>query len=343
MNENQTRARLTASVEVSKSDETIVNFGGFDSRCGEELALDRINQKDFYSLGGAIHRLSREYGIPKNPFSAAFIINDAAQALELLLSYDPPRIILAKQTASALLARLKGLSSTYFRDENGEFSLPRGDDSPIPEYMWSIIDNELREFESVFFAELSAASVYSAPQRAGYHVPTLIDDGHLMLPQDLHPYMGERAIGDYRSATRCFAFSLPTAAGYHAARAMEAVLETYFQTFMNRPGATKNGWNDYLDELRKLHTKAPAPKHLPDNRTLIAIDQVRGFHRNPLMHPRVVLSDTDADMILSIAKAAMVKMAEEIQIVWGEKKSYSKRIINKEKAKRRKPKTASRA
>ena len=89
-------------------------------------------------------------------------------------------------------------------------------------------------------------------------------------------------------------------------------METYYQTFLNKPGETKHGWNDYVEALKKLKDKKPKQKFLPDARTLLSVDEIRTYHRNPLMHPRAVLTETDADMLLSIGKVAMIGMALEI-------------------------------
>jgi hypothetical protein len=294
-----------------------------------EADVDRLNQYDIYQAAASIHRVSNDYGSPDSPLDAYFVLTEAMSGLDQLLALKPLRIALSRGSAVSLRKRIQEVFDRHYRNPDGAQKIPEGGKSPVTTYDWYMLKDSLKDFESVFRAEMQSASVYAVPDKPGYSIPTLIDDGHFLLPEPLQHIIGEKAITDYRSATRCFAFSLPTAAGYHAARAMESVVETYFQTFMNKPGATKTGWKDYVIELRKLHTRKPKPKHLPDNRTLYAIDEVREHHRNPLMHPREVLSDTDADMILTVAKAAMVKMAEEIKAVWEAKKHMPGRIRGK--------------
>ena len=93
-------------------------------------------------------------------------------------------------------------------------------------------------------------------------------------------------------AGRCLAFSLPTAAGFHAARGIEGELELYWQTFTKKTG-TKFGWQDYIDDLQKvIDAKAPP---LPEQRTIRTLEVIKDYDRNPVMHPRdVVLNDMDA-------------------------------------------------
>jgi len=222
--------------------------------------------------------------------------------------------------ARALQAALDQVYAAYF-EVNGELVLPPPDAPPIFAWQWAPVKSALQTFENVFRAEMQENSAYMVPEKGLSSTAKLVEHGERAFPKDLLHVIGDKAIADFKAAARCFAFNLHTASGFHSARAVEAVIETYYQTFMNKPGVTLNGWHDYVEALKKVKDKKPKPKCIPDARTLLSIDEIRFHHRNPLMHPRAVLTETDADMLFSIAKVAIIAMAQEIRVVWETKKA----------------------
>jgi hypothetical protein len=94
----------------------------------------------------------------------------------------------------------------------------------------------------VFGAELAVLPLYGVTRKAGFDLPTLIENG------------AAEALPDLEQATRCMAFELFTAAGFHLDRANEAVLRRYWDAVTNgatRPASRNMG--DYLNELNKLN------------------------------------------------------------------------------------------
>lgn len=122
--------------------------------------------------------------------------------------------------------------------------------------------------------------------------------------------MGETALAEYRNAGRCFAFGLWTATGYHACRAVEAVMRGYYRAHTAKDDAKLKMWGEIIDELKKL-VSGPAGK------TLFYLEQIKDNERNPLAHVRVVLDEQDADMLLDSTKVVMQLMAREMQKIRG--------------------------
>jgi hypothetical protein len=108
----------------------------------------------------------------------------------------------------------------------------------------------------------------------------------------------------------CLAFNLLSASGFHVARAVEACLESYYQLFSGKPGETLNGWKDYIIALQKIAAKTPTP--CPSKKTLAELDQMREDYRNPIVHPRVVLSEGDARMLFANGESLIIAMAQEL-------------------------------
>lgn len=121
----------------------------------------------------------------------------------------------------------------------------------------------------------------------------------------------EKTKGDWKAAGRCLAFSLLTASGFHVVRAVEGTLEAYYQAFCAKPGATKKGWSDYIEDIQKIPATA---SNIPSNRTLVQLDQMRVDWRNPIAHPRVTLTEVDARMLFNNGESLIIGMAQELQL-----------------------------
>jgi hypothetical protein len=105
----------------------------------------------------------------------------------------------------------------------------------------------------VFGAELAVLPLYGVTRKAGSALPTLIENGAACFPTEIRSKAPE-ALPDLEQATRCIAFELFTAAGFHLDRANEAVLRRYWDAVTNgatRPASRNMG--DYLNELNKLN------------------------------------------------------------------------------------------
>jgi hypothetical protein len=106
------------------------------------------------------------------------------------------------------------------------------------------------------------------------------------------------------------AFNLLSASGFHVARAVEGTLESYYQLFSGKPGETLANWHDYKIALEKIASKNPKP--CPLAKTLTELDQMRTDYRNPIVHPRVVLTEPDARMLFANGESLIIAMAQEI-------------------------------
>jgi len=103
---------------------------------------------------------------------------------------------------------------------------------------------------------------------------------------------------------------LCTASGFHVVRAVEGTLESYYQKFTNQPGVTQVGWNDYLKDLEAIpEGTVPAP----DSKTVAVIRQMKDDYRNPVVHPRVVLTEADARMLFNNGESVIIGMAQGLR------------------------------
>ena len=71
--------------------------------------------------------------------------------------------------------------------------------------------------------DLGQAPTFFVTQKGVYDTDSLINNGSSVYA-DLLEHLPQEAIEDTNQAARCLAFTLPTASGFHMARATEAVL-----------------------------------------------------------------------------------------------------------------------
>jgi hypothetical protein len=81
------------------------------------------------------------------------------------------------------------------------------------------------KFEAVLAAELGVTALYVVTKKSGFDTSDLIGNGEVFFPPDLAAKVPE-AVKDVQEATKCIAYELPTAAGFHLHRANESVCFT---------------------------------------------------------------------------------------------------------------------
>ena len=83
-------------------------------------------------------------------------------------------------------------------------------------------------------------------------------------------------------------------------------MESYHHVFCTTASNGRLDWGGYLKNLEKAVNPKPADK------TLAEFRQMKDDYRNPLMHPRVVLTESDARMLLNNGESLIIAMAQEV-------------------------------
>ncbi len=273
--------------------------------------MDRINQSSFYELGKTLHALeTRDKDVPA--VEVIFEVNSAMMALNGIIGGQPFPLGVSRAAATSLRNSIQAMWNQYFTkpDDNGVLQISFPDkDQVIYAWQWIGIKENLSKFENVFAAEMNEAATYFVPTRGIYSTAALIDYADQSFPANIYGHVPDRAKADWKAAGRCLAFTLLSAAGFHAARAVEATLEVYYQLYTGKSG-TLHGWNDYIVALEKARGKGISPA--PADKTLAELKQMKDDYRNPLVHPRVTLTESDARMLFNNGESLIIAMAEEI-------------------------------
>ena len=169
----------------------------------------------------------------------------------------------------------------------------------------STVIGTLLDFQAVLREELNISDTYIVAQKAHFSTTTLVENGELMFPDEIRRLLPDEAIHDIQQGARCFAFELPTAAGFHFLRAIEAVIHSFYDVLSNQAKRPKRAaMGIYIDELIKLNA----------NPELVAtLKQIKDLHRNPIIHPEETLDMIEAQMLMGIMQSAVFAMTQIVK------------------------------
>jgi len=272
--------------------------------------LRHINLTFFLELGSSLAQLrffaKSETAIPM--LDAWPPVHDLDDKLSRMLSGDPVFLEVSNGPASNLRQTLFYLRQRHFNNANGDLDFDKDwGANTVPAWEFTLLPLDV--FQNVLIAEFSNSATFCVPQRWGYHTPTLIADATVCSELTNRADFQGTARTDLREAGKCLAFHMPTASGFHSARAVEGVLHRYFQHFLGKtpPRGTMGTLLDQLDALAK---KGASP--LPEPKTLRTLREIKDLDRNPLAHPEATLDMLSAKALFELAGVAIMRMLVEI-------------------------------
>jgi hypothetical protein len=271
-------------------------------------AMQRVDGYYLYQVGSQIHPPFHwtAYALPfQNATTngeARMHLYIAEAALEPLLTRSVFRLRTSVQSGQALLTTIRAVRDRIDQLPETELS------NPVQWVDVFTVQTALNAFEAVLGAELGLTPLYVVQPKAGFDTGALIESGTVCFPTDVATKTPD-ALADLSQGTRCIAFELFTAAGFHLHRANEAVLRRYWDAVTNgaqRPPSRNMG--DYINEMNQ--------KKVGDERVKAALKNLKDLHRNPLIHPEHSLETADeAIALMNGVHTAMVYMLKEIPAI----------------------------
>lgn len=224
---------------------------------------------------------------------ASWLCTDVKQRLRALFeeSIYAPYLKISREKAATLRDVLDGIHNNTDGEQLSTFD------------EWLIRQNQ-GDFRSVFFAELSVLPSFLVMGKESYDTNTLIDEGYKLFPPATLRKCPE-ADSDMSEAGRALAFELATACSFHVFRVTEAVLKRYWDYVSDGEERPKlETIRTYAVELEK--------KKFGDEKIWEALKQLANLHRNPIIHPEVILTVEDAIGTLGIARSVIGAMLREM-------------------------------
>lgn len=260
--------------------------------------MDRIDGNYLYTVGSQIHPITELlHGSPAEDVFYPVLV--AAGALGPLLYNSIFRLSLCLKSGEEFRTALVETRELIEKMNEEERRKPL---DPMRIYT---LRNTSQTFENVLAAELGMSNLYFVSKIRGFDTTDLIWQGWELFPEDL-PGKVPEAVADLKNATRCLAFELPTACGFHLHRATESILRRYYDAVTGgkaRPKSRNVG--DYLKKLDDLGAG--------DAKVKAALRDLKDLHRNPLIHPEESIDTVDEAIgLLGNVRAVLVLMLKVI-------------------------------
>jgi hypothetical protein len=242
-----------------------------------------INLAYFTSLGEALGDIEG-FGIVTSPTEGQWIGKTAAcaQLLQALLTEGTVPLSIPA-SAPEIRSLINALNQFGAASEDERQGLAIG--------VWT----QATKVKTLLNGELAIQSAYYVWPKRAYDTKRLVDFGVQIFAPEVQQWFTLREVYDINQAGKCIAFEVPTAAGFHLIRAAESVIRRYYQLVVGTlPKPKMRSWGVYVRNLRECGAE---PK------VVSVIEQVKEFHRNPVMHPEEELSMEEALSLLGISES----------------------------------------
>jgi hypothetical protein len=265
--------------------------------------MNRINCYGFYLLGKYISKV-QSLGSDAKELDVALASIRAERLLWTLLHNSNLKLKTTLTASDSLVTGFKHLSD-MFEESVAENLGPKSEERDLKRNMLvSGVQASIEKMENVMSTELALAPIYSVPTRGVFSTDSLLDSADDVF-EDAKDQIPDEAIADTKQAGRCLAFDLPTAAGFHIARATEAVMKKTMDA-LGCPALkdSQRNWGNYIKSLDENGASKSTVHHL---------EQLKDLHRNPLVHPEVTLNQLEAQQLWSMCTSVMIALAKEIE------------------------------
>jgi hypothetical protein len=258
----------------------------------------RIALPYLFSLSDELDRLERLPDLPEKYRDVWFPLFMAESAIYSLTanSLYAPYLRSSQSLGQQLVEAIRAVNPAG----GGNGPSPDAMDSDVPPHKIYTVKHLYSQYKIALLAELGALNVYFVTQKGGFDTYTLLTAGERLFPTELAAKVPE-AMVDAREAAKALAFELPTACGFHTFRVIESVLRKYYAHVTGGAAQPKvRNVGVYLNALKQAGKGDP--------KLLAALKQTSDLHRNPLIHPDVVLSPEEAVATLGMAHSIITAM-----------------------------------
>jgi hypothetical protein len=177
----------------------------------------------------------------------------------------------------------------------------------VTRYQVIQIQQKLKDFDTVLANELPGIATYYVLTKGIYSTDDLIAHADEHLPQSLRDDLPVQAKLDMKEAGKCLAFEVPTASAFHMWRAVESVMDKYYEHLTGKTFVVANvtrNWGQYIKALREAKAA---------EKITIFLDHIREEYRNPISHPSENVELDNAFGLFGTAFSAIGQIIKQIQ------------------------------
>lgn len=253
--------------------------------------MRRLNLAFFMQLGAALDAIN-DFGMATSPEQPqwTYKVAQAQQMLIGLLSAEVPLSIPASTLeVNSLLRQIEAFKGTPESERKTDLGI------------WM----QAGKVKTLIEGELAIQAVYYVMPKRAYDTSRLVDYGAAVFSNEIQQWLTDEEMYDVLQAGKCIAFEVPTAGGFHLIRAAESVIRRYYRVVVGTlPKPKMRSWGTYVKKLRECGA---------DPKVVAAIEQVKDFHRNPVMHPEEQLSGEEAVSLLGIVESLVSAIYRDLE------------------------------
>lgn len=185
---------------------------------------------------------------------------------------------------------------------NRHLQSEKWDETKLTDYDLISLKSKMDTFKTVFMADLSVMPIYVVAKKDTFDPNLLIESGHRLFPPAILAKVPE-VEKDASEVGRALAYEMATACGFHTFRVTESVVRRYWDQASegkDRPKLQTLG--NFASEMEK--------QNIGDVKIVESIKQMTKLHRNPLIHPEVILTVEESIGIIGMARSVIGPMLQ---------------------------------
>jgi hypothetical protein len=265
--------------------------------------MEKFFGMPIYWLGHSISKLSDEL----TPFATISSISIASQSVKSNIEIFNFVIQGFPLTKSATLKLSVNINNMLTQER-----LQKPND-PITEAEINLINYNIYSFQTIFYSEFSQSNIFYVSQKRAYDMTVLINQGQNVLSRDTLELLADSkddVINDIREATKCLAFDIPTAVGFHLYRAMEAIISKDYSPVLNISPPRNRNLGKYIQLLENKGV---------DIKITAMLNHIKDHYRNPIAHPEEFWDYHKAENAFGHATSVINVMVQDINETKGRK------------------------
>jgi hypothetical protein len=262
--------------------------------------MKKLNTHSIYILGQRVHSLTTlqyKEGITLNDIFFTLIRAELALKAQVRGEFFSPSL---KRSAGVVLRALYALGIP--EDDGPELK----GETAIQSFQINFLSQKAKDFETVLANELPGLATYVVSPKGIFSTDDLISHAEMHVPEGCRTVLSDKAKEDIQQAGKCLAFELATASAFHIWRAVESIMDLYYEALTGKTfAAAKIGrnWGEYIKALRAAGA---------ENKITVFLDHIREEYRNPISHPNETLDLEEAFVLFGPALSAIGQMLREI-------------------------------
>ena len=272
--------------------------------------MDRVNLPFFYQLGAKLSPLA--HLAPGQTQKGTILMASIGVLPDLnTLLGTFGGLSVCRSSADALNQAIREINALFTKLEPADAGKAWSELLNPNDFWFQQVISRALQFETVLSAELATLATYHVTQKGIYSTADLIERAENALSPSVVAKLDSQMTLEIREAGKCLAFDVPTAAGFHTMRAVEAVLHAYYVEVCqpSDKDAKLDNWGAYISALHKRRTATPDPDI---QEVEVLLQQLKDRHRNLIMHPEIVLNADDAFTLFEIAQGVILAMAKKL-------------------------------